>query len=248
MTAKSRQPTANSESLQPSPDGRIIVDLRDIKKDYYLGSLVVPVLHGVTMDVRQGEYIAIMGPSGSGKSTLMHIIGLLDVPTSGTYFLDGLRVDSVSDNLLSRLRNRKIGFVFQAHNLLMQLTALKNVELPLTYGGHPVRRRREWAAEALARVGLADRLIHRPTELSGGQALRVAVARALVTRPELILADEPTGNLDSRSEAQILDLLDEIHRAGNTLIIVTHSRSVAERAQRILHILDGLIAREEVLR
>jgi putative ABC transport system ATP-binding protein len=224
------------------------VDLRDIKKEFYLGSLVVPVLHGISLKVRKGEYVAIMGPSGSGKSTLMHIIGLLDVPTSGSYFLDGLRVDSVSDEMLSRLRNRKIGFVFQAYNLLPQLTALKNVELPLTYAGFPVRRRRELAERALAQVGLSDRLMHRPTELSGGQALRVAVARALVTRPELILADEPTGNLDSKSEVQILDLLDEIHRAGNTLIVVTHSRSVAERAQRILHILDGLIAREEVLR
>jgi putative ABC transport system ATP-binding protein len=224
------------------------VDLRDIKKEFYLGSLVVPVLHGISLKVRKGEYVAIMGPSGSGKSTLMHIIGLLDVPTSGSYFLDGLRVDSVSDEMLSRLRNRKIGFVFQAYNLLPQLTALKNVELPLTYAGFPVRRRRELAERALAQVGLSDRLMHRPTELSGGQVLRVAVARALVTRPELILADEPTGNLDSKSEVQILDLLDEIHRAGNTLIVVTHSRSVAERAQRILHILDGLIAREEVLR
>jgi putative ABC transport system ATP-binding protein len=224
------------------------VDLRDIKKEFYLGSLVVPVLHGISLKVRKGEYVAIMGPSGSGKSTLMHIIGLLDVPTSGSYFLDGLRVDSVSDEMLSRLRNRKIGFVFQAYNLLPQLTALKNVELPLTYAGFPVRRRRELAERALAQVGLSDRLMHRPTELSGGQALRVAVARALVTRPELILADEPTGNLDSKSEVQILDLLDEIHRTGNTLIVVTHSRSVAERAQRILHILDGLIAREEVLR
>jgi len=224
------------------------VDLRDIKKEFYLGSLVVSVLHGISLKVRKGEYVAIMGPSGSGKSTLMHIIGLLDVPTSGSYFLDGLRVDSVSDEMLSRLRNRKIGFVFQAYNLLPQLTALKNVELPLTYAGFPVRRRRELAERALAQVGLSDRLMHRPTELSGGQALRVAVARALVTRPELILADEPTGNLDSKSEVQILDLLDEIHRTGNTLIVVTHSRSVAERAQRILHILDGLIAREEVLR
>lgn len=224
------------------------MDLRDIKKEFYLGSLVVPVLHGISLKVRKGEYVAIMGPSGSGKSTLMHIIGLLDVPTSGSYFLDGLRVDSVSDEMLSRLRNRKIGFVFQAYNLLPQLTALKNVELPLTYAGFPVRRRRELAERALAQVGLSDRLMHRPTELSGGQALRVAVARALVTRPELILADEPTGNLDSKSEVQILDLLDEIHRTGNTLIVVTHSRSVAERAQRILHILDGLIAREEVLR
>ncbi|MHA2621714.1 MAG: ABC transporter ATP-binding protein [bacterium JZ-2024 1] len=245
----------NHSSLRPdvtsqpsSRDGRVIVDLRDIKKEYFLGTIVVPVLHGITLRVRQGEYVAIMGPSGSGKSTLMHIIGLLDVPTAGSYYLDGTRVDTLSDNALSRQRNRKIGFVFQAHNLLPQLTALRNVELPLAYAGIPTHERRRRALEALARVALSDRVNHRPTELSGGQAQRVAVARALVTQPELILADEPTGNLDSKSEAQILNLMDEIHDSGNTLIIVTHSRQVAERAQRILHILDGLIAREEVLR
>lgn len=248
MTASHLQPISPRDPVRTSSNGGVLVDLLGIKKQYILGSVVVPVLYGITLQVRKGEYVAIMGPSGSGKSTLMHIIGLLDVPTAGSYHLEGVRVDSLSDDELSRVRNRKIGFVFQAHNLLGQLTALRNVELPLAYAGLPGHERRRRAEEALAQVGLADRMWHRPGELSGGESLRVAIARALVARPELILADEPTGNLDSRTEAQILDLLDRLHASGNTLIVVTHSRVVAEHAHRILHIRDGLIGDEEVLR
>jgi len=215
--------------------------LRDVTKVYRNGSLEVAALRGVTLDVQPGEYVAVMGPSGSGKSTLMHIIGCLDVPTAGSYRLAGEDVSSMSENELADVRNRSIGFVFQQFNLLASMTAASNVALPLAYAGVSRAQRRERAEASLARVGLADRVGHRPGELSGGQQQRVAMARALVTEPALILADEPTGNLDSTSTADILDLLDELHDAGRTVVLITHEHDVAARAGRIVRLRDGLI-------
>jgi putative ABC transport system ATP-binding protein len=212
-----------------------------VTKVYRNGSLEVAALRGVTLDVQPGEYVAVMGPSGSGKSTLMHIIGCLDVPTAGSYRLAGEDVSSMSENELADVRNRSIGFVFQQFNLLASMTAASNVALPLAYAGVSRAQRRERAEASLARVGLADRVGHRPGELSGGQQQRVAMARALVTEPALILADEPTGNLDSTSTADILDLLDELHDAGRTVVLITHEHDVAARAGRIVRLRDGLI-------
>ncbi|MEO6999181.1 MAG: ABC transporter ATP-binding protein, partial [Terracoccus sp.] len=211
----------------------------DVSKTYASGSLTVDALRGVTCAVDEGEYVAIMGPSGSGKSTLMHILGCLDVPTEGTYSLAGEDVGSMDENQLADVRNRRIGFVFQQFNLLPSLNAWRNVELPLTYAGVPRDERRRRAVEALGHVGLADRLDHRPGELSGGQQQRVSVARALVTQPSLILADEPTGNLDSVSTADVLHLLAELHAQGRTIVLITHEAEVAEQAGRIIHIRDG---------
>ncbi|MBI5028641.1 MAG: ABC transporter ATP-binding protein, partial [Actinobacteria bacterium] len=202
-------------------------------------------LRGIDLDVDAGDYLAIMGPSGSGKSTLMHIIGCLDVPTAGTYLLDGTDVSSMSEKQLAEVRNRKIGFVFQQFNLLASLTALRNVELPMVYAGVPAAERRERAMRALEKVGLADRVQHRPNELSGGQQQRVSVARALVTDPALILADEPTGNLDSHSTAEILELFEELNESGRTIVMITHEADVGERARHLVHIYDGLL-RESV--
>jgi putative ABC transport system ATP-binding protein len=212
-----------------------------VTKVYRNGSLEVAALRGVTLDVQPGEYVAVMGPSGSGKSTLMHIIGCLDLPTAGSYLLAGEDVSSMSENDLADVRNRSIGFVFQQFNLLASMTAASNVALPLAYAGVSRAQRRERAEASLARVGLADRVGHRPGELSGGQQQRVAMARALVTEPALILADEPTGNLDSTSTADILDLLDELHDAGRTVVLITHEHDVAARAGRIVRLRDGLI-------
>ncbi len=218
-----------------------IVRLRGVIKDYPIGDRYLRVLHGVDLDIPKGQFLVLMGPSGSGKSTLLHILGLLDVPTAGQYFLAGQRVDSLSDRALSRIRNRKIGFVFQGIHLLPRYDALRNVELPMMYAGIPWRERRRRAREALQRVGLEKRLRHRPSELSGGEAQRVAIARALVMRPEIILADEPTGNLDSRTEREIMDLFREIHQDGHTLIVVTHNPAVAEYAERVLLVRDGRV-------
>jgi putative ABC transport system ATP-binding protein len=215
--------------------------LSEVTKVYRNGSLEVAALRGVSLDVQPGEYVAVMGPSGSGKSTLMHIIGCLDVPSAGSYHLAGEDVSSMSENDLADVRNRSIGFVFQQFNLLASMTAWSNVALPLAYAGVGRALRRERAEAALGRVGLADRVGHRPGELSGGQQQRVAVARALVTEPALILADEPTGNLDSTSTADVLDLFDELHDAGRTVVLITHEHDVAARAGRVVRLRDGLV-------
>jgi len=218
-----------------------ILRLVNVSKVYSTGSVEVEALHGVSMEVARGEYVAIMGPSGSGKSTLMHIVGCLDVPTTGSYDLAGEDVSTMSEDALAVVRNRQIGFVFQQFNLLASLPAWRNVELPLCYSGVGRAERKERAVKALARVGLGDRVDHRPGELSGGQQQRVAVARALVTDPALILADEPTGNLDSHSTADVLRLFAELHDQGRTIVLITHEHDVAQSAQRIVRILDGQI-------
>jgi putative ABC transport system ATP-binding protein len=210
-----------------------------------MGTETIHALKEVSLTIERGEYVAIMGPSGSGKSTLMNLIGCLDTPSSGDYELNGVNVSEMDDNDLADVRNREIGFVFQTFNLLPRATALRNVELPLVYAGMNTHDRREGALEALNLVGLADRVQHKPNEMSGGQRQRVAIARALVTHPSLILADEPTGNLDSRTGMEILELFDDIWRKGNTLIVVTHEEEVARHSRRILRIRDGEIAGDE---
>jgi putative ABC transport system ATP-binding protein len=216
-----------------------IIEMTDVRKTYASGTLEVEALRGVTLRIEQGEYVAVVGPSGSGKSTLMHIIGCLDLPTAGEYVLAGGQVTTLSDTHLAEIRNRRIGFVFQQFNLLPSLTALRNVELPLAYSGIPAAERKARAEEALTKVGLQDRLAHRPGELSGGQQQRVAVARALVTDPALILADEPTGNLDSTASADVLGLFQELHTMGRTIVLITHEPDIARRAQRTVLIHDG---------
>jgi len=220
----------------------VIVELQDVRKTYTSGSLEVHALAGISMTVHEGEYVAIMGPSGSGKSTLMNILGCLDTLTSGRYALDGVDVADLDEEQLAGVRNKRIGFVFQQFNLLPSLSAWRNVELPLCYSGTPPAERKQRAVRALERVGLESRVMHRPGELSGGQQQRVAVARALVTDPALILADEPTGNLDSRSTDDVLNLLDELHQAGRTIVLITHEPEVAEAAQRVIHVRDGLVS------
>jgi putative ABC transport system ATP-binding protein len=216
-----------------------VIDLVDVNKAYRSGSLSVQALDNVNLTIDEGEFVAILGPSGSGKSTLMHIIGCLDVPTSGVYLLGGEDVSMLDEDRLAEIRNRRIGFVFQQFNLLASLSAWRNVELPLAYSGLRRRERRERAMAALAQVGLGDRVDHRPGELSGGQQQRVAIARALVTEPALILADEPTGNLDSASTAEILGLLNDLHASGRTMVLITHEREIAAAAQRRVRIRDG---------
>jgi putative ABC transport system ATP-binding protein len=218
-----------------------VIELDQVGKVYRTGSLQVAALRGVSLRIEAGEYVAVMGPSGSGKSTLMHIIGCLDVPTTGNYRLAGADVSRLSETALAEIRNRRVGFVFQQFNLLPSLPAWRNVELPLLYAGIPREQRSQRALAELARVGLADRVAHRPGELSGGQQQRVAVARALVCDPALILADEPTGNLDSTASADVLALFDELHGQGRTIVLITHEAEVAARAQRIVHVRDGLI-------
>ena len=224
-----------------------VIDLHGVTKVYRTGSLAVAALRGITMAIDAGEYVAIMGPSGSGKSTLMHILGCLDVATSGTYRLAGEPVAGLDETALASIRNRRIGFVFQQFNLLPSLSAWRNVEVPLSYAGLSRSDRRRRAMEALDRVGLADRVDHRPGELSGGQQQRVAVARALVSNPDLILADEPTGALDSRSADDVMGLIDELHQAGRTIVLITHDAEVAGSAGRTVRIRDGLLARDEEL-
>jgi len=210
-----------------------------------MGAETVHALRDVSLEIQRGEYVAIMGPSGSGKSTLMNLIGCLDTPTSGSYELNGAHVSDMNDNQLAEIRNREIGFVFQTFNLLARSNALHNVELPLIYAGVPAEARRQIALDALAQVGLADRVHHKPNELSGGQRQRVAVARALVNKPSILLADEPTGNLDSKTGNEIMNLFEELSRKGHTIIVVTHEEDIARHARRILRIRDGLIAGDE---
>jgi putative ABC transport system ATP-binding protein len=229
-------------ALAPGADTVIRTD--DLWKTYVMGAEEVHALRGVTFDVERGEYVAIMGPSGSGKSTLMNLIGCLDTPTSGQYWLNGKLVSEMDDDELAYIRNKEIGFVFQTFNLLPRATALHNVELPLIYNGTPRGKRLDMAKRALERVRLADRMNHKPNELSGGQRQRVAVARALVNDPSIILADEPTGNLDSQTSQEIMGLFDDLHAQGNTIILVTHEHDIAEHAHRQLHILDGRINRD----
>lgn len=221
-----------------------LIRLQNITKIYRIGAIEVAALRGIDLSIQANEYISIMGPSGSGKSTLMNIIGCLDTPTSGIYELENERVSEMDDNRLAEIRNRKIGFVFQTFNLLPRASALHNVELPLIYSGLHAARRKVVAEEVLGQVGLSDRKHHRPNELSGGQRQRVAIARALVNNPSLLLADEPTGNLDSSTGKEIMAIFDELHRAGNTIILVTHEKEIARHAERIVHILDGVIAED----
>jgi putative ABC transport system ATP-binding protein len=219
-----------------------VIRTEDLRKDYVLGAETVHALRGVHLSVRPNEYVAIMGPSGSGKSTFMNLIGCLDTPTAGEYWLNGQPVAKLDDNELAHIRNREIGFVFQTFNLLPRATALHNVELPLIYAGTAARERRERAAAMLERVGLGDRMSHRPSELSGGQRQRVAIARALVNEPTLLLADEPTGNLDSQTSADIMKLFEHLHDDGQTIILVTHEHDIAEHARRTVTLRDGIVA------
>jgi putative ABC transport system ATP-binding protein len=224
---------------------RRVIDLRQATKVYDTGTIHVPALRGITLVVERGDFVAIMGSSGSGKSTLMNIIGCLDVPTSGEYLIDGVDAAGMDEDELSDLRNRKIGFIFQSFNLVPRTTALANVELPLAYAGLPRDERRRRAASALAQVGMRDRMNHAPSELSGGQQQRVAVARAIVTNPILILADEPTGNLDSRSTAEVLAIFHRLHDEGRTVVLITHEPDVADQARRVIRLADGQVVADD---
>jgi putative ABC transport system ATP-binding protein len=218
-----------------------IIHLDNIRKSYFMGKQELPVLKGISLDIRKNEYVALMGPSGSGKSTLMNIVGCLDSPTSGDYFLNGHQVSKMEDNDLAEVRNREIGFVFQQFNLLPRLTAVENVALPLIYSGISKKQRTEMAMHVLEQVDLADRSHHRPNEMSGGQCQRVAIARALVNNPSLVLADEPTGNLDTKTSYEIMNIFNKIQEAGNTIVLVTHEEDIAHYAKRIVRLRDGVI-------
>ncbi|SFK65393.1 ABC transporter ATP-binding protein [Proteiniphilum acetatigenes] len=219
----------------------MLIEIKNLKKSYSLGESEIPVIHGINLYIEKNEYVAIMGPSGSGKSTLMNILGCLDTASSGHYYLNNIDVNTLDDDALSLTRNREIGFIFQNFNLLPRLNAIQNVELPLVYAGIPGIERREKALKALERVGLSDRLHHKPSELSGGQRQRVAIARALVTNPGILLADEPTGALDSKTGVEIMRLFDELHKEGNTIILITHEQEIADYAHRNIYLKDGMI-------
>ncbi len=219
----------------------LVIKIRGIRRDFPLGQEIVKVLKGIDLDIERGEYVALMGPSGSGKSTLMNLLGCLDTPTAGTYELNGQDVSSMSDDELAEIRNKEIGFVFQTFNLLPRTTALENVALPMVYAGASKAERKIRAEEVLTDVGLADRMDHKPNQLSGGQRQRVAVGRALVNKPSIILADEPTGNLDSKTSLEIMNLFDAIHKSGNTVILVTHEEEVAAHAHRVIRLRDGMV-------
>jgi len=225
--------------------GPVVIDIENITKDYVMGEETVRALRGVTLQIRRNEYLAVMGPSGSGKSTLMNMLGCLDTPTSGRYEFNGRNVADMDDDELAAIRNREIGFVFQTFNLLPRATSLRNVELPLIYAGMDRESREERAAQALTDVGLGDRIQHKPNELSGGQRQRVAIARALVNNPSIILADEPTGNLDSKTGEEIMALLEDLYHRGNTIILVTHERDIAAHARRTIHLRDGVVESDE---
>ena len=218
-----------------------LIDIKDIKRDFQLGNETINVLKGIDLQINKGEYVALMGPSGSGKSTLMNILGCLDTPTSGQYILNGKDVSQMHDDELAEIRNKEIGFVFQTFNLLPRTTALANVALPMVYAGYSKLERNERATEVLKQVNLGDRMDHQPNQLSGGQRQRVAIARAIVNNPSIILADEPTGNLDSKTSVEIMNLFGEIHKNGNTVILVTHEEEIAAYAHRIIRLLDGII-------
>jgi putative ABC transport system ATP-binding protein len=220
---------------------RSLIEIDGVTKRYKLGEQIVYALNGVNLNIERGEYTALMGPSGSGKSTLMNIIGCLDSPTEGTFFLNNKEVSKMSDSALSEVRNTEIGFVFQTFNLLNRLNAIENVSLPLVYAGIPKKEREERAKEVLDKVGLGDRMSHKPNELSGGQRQRVAVARALINNPSILLADEPTGNLDTQTSHEIMALFEEIHSAGNTIVLVTHEEDIAQHAKRIIRLRDGVV-------
>jgi len=228
----------------PLPD--IVILTHKLAREYDMGSEMVRALRGVDLQIRRNEYVAVMGPSGSGKSTLMNLIGCLDTPTTGEYWLNGQKVSDLADDDLARIRNKEIGFVFQTFNLLPRATALHNVELPLIYAGMASRERRHKAAQALSRVGLADRMEHKPNELSGGQRQRVAIARALVNDPSILLADEPTGNLDSTTSQEIMQVFGDLHRQGQTVVMVTHEADIAAHAARVVTLRDGLIATDQL--
>ena len=223
-----------------------VIEIKEIVKNYQVGTVIVRALRSVSLDIRRNEYVAIMGPSGSGKSTLMNILGCLDTPTKGQYVLNGTDVSKMEDDRLAEIRNKEIGFVFQTFNLLPRYTALENVTLPLIYAGVPRHERDEHAVKTLDLVGLGDRMTHKPNELSGGQRQRVAIARALINNPSIILADEPTGNLDSKTSYDIMGLLDKIHEDGNTVIVVTHEEDIARHAHRIIKLMDGEVSSDYI--
>jgi len=225
--------------------GPVVIDIENITKDYAMGEEIVRALRGVSLQIRQNEYLAVMGPSGSGKSTLMNMLGCLDTPTSGRYEFNSRNVAEMDDDELAAIRNREIGFVFQTFNLLARATSLRNVELPLIYAGMDPESREERATQALTDVGLGDRIQHKPNELSGGQRQRVAIARALVNNPSIILADEPTGNLDSKTGEEIMALLEDLYQRGHTIILVTHERDIAAHARRTIHLRDGVVESDE---
>ncbi len=227
------------------PPGPLVIDIENITKEYVMGEEIIHALRGVTLQIRRNEYLAIMGPSGSGKSTLMNMLGCLDTPTSGRYEFNGKNVSEMDGDELAAIRNREIGFVFQTFNLLPRSTSLRNVELPLIYAGIDPEEREERATQAMTKVGLADRLLHKPNELSGGQRQRVAIARALVNNPSIILADEPTGNLDSKTGEEIMALFENLYQHGNTVILVTHEADIARHARRQVHLRDGVIESDE---
>ena len=244
-TSQTSSGVIGTPELPANGKSDLLIRMRDLWKTYDMGAEKVHALHGVSFEVQRGDYLAITGPSGSGKSTLMNLIGCLDTPSQGEYWLAGKNVSEMDDDELARIRNQEVGFVFQTFNLLARATALHNVELPLIYGGIPGAKRKEMAKQALSAVDLTDRMMHRPNELSGGQRQRVAIARALVNHPSILLADEPTGALDTATSYDIMNLFGKLHEDGNTIILVTHEHDIAARAHRIISIRDGLIEKDE---